>query len=102
MFVVVALTIWAPSRVRTTCTDVPVRLAPAGGWTIPIFAGEEGRFPLAEGDGVAAPGVQAPASSPAKRHAARAMPVAAGRVATARLMAGPRPPRARAGAPHPG
>jgi hypothetical protein len=45
MFVVVALTIWAPVRESTTWTLVPVTLSPGVGLTIATTARELGRFP---------------------------------------------------------
>src|SRR6266542_4037494 len=60
MFVVVALTICAPSRLSTTWTDVPVRLAPAAGWRTRTTAGDEGRTPLEPGDCDTTAGLEAP------------------------------------------
>src|SRR2546426_7461270 len=50
MLVVVALTIWPPSRLRTTWTDDPVRLAPAAGCWTRMTAADDGLAPLAPGD----------------------------------------------------
>src|SRR5438876_6642118 len=45
MFVVVWVTIVAPVRVSTTCTEEPVIWAPFCGWTIATTAGDDGRGP---------------------------------------------------------
>src|SRR5712671_2865880 len=64
MFVVVALTIWAPVNDSTTWTLVPLTLSPELGFTIATTAGELGRLPEATGAEGSAPVVGAAGGEP--------------------------------------